>query len=77
MYNDYGCIVRDQDETNLNSVNFPEFTIGKNDITDVDALNKKLCSLAEYERNNMESSLTKRWELAGVDKAQRQILEKV
>ena len=77
MYNDYGSIVRDQDEANLNSVNFPEFTRGNNGTTDVDAPKKKLFSLAEYERNNMESAMTRLWELAGVDKAQRQVMEQV
>ena len=31
MYNDYGSIARDHQESNLNSVNFPEFFDGKHD----------------------------------------------
>jgi hypothetical protein len=77
MYNDYGSVARDREEMNLNSVNFPDFTTGKNSLTDVDGLKKQLFTVAEYERKNMESAMTKLWELAGVDKTQRRTLDKV
>ncbi|KAI1273003.1 hypothetical protein F5Y07DRAFT_277545 [Xylaria sp. FL0933] len=53
LYNDYGSIVRDRDENNLNSVNFPEFR-GHLDDT---ALKKHLASIAEYERSCLHVSM--------------------
>ncbi|PSN74107.1 Ent-kaurene synthase [Corynespora cassiicola Philippines] len=56
QYNDFGSVVRDQEEKNLNSVNFPEFVIGSaNTGTEearevVEARKKDLLAVAEYER---------------------------
>ncbi len=56
MYNDYGSIVRDHDEINLNSVNFPEFfpddvDAGSGDETIAMAKAKAtLLEAAKYER---------------------------
>lgn len=50
MYNDYGSIKRDRIEANLNSMDFPEFTESKSDISD-------LMWIAEYERCAVESAL--------------------
>ena len=56
QYNDYGSILRDRAEKNLNSVNFPEFEAeAKDPTTDDDAdtesrLKEDLYWIAEYER---------------------------
>ena len=47
MYNDYGSIMRDLEERNLNSVNFPEFFVDK---LDPDSAKATLLDVAEYER---------------------------
>lgn len=47
MYNDYGSIMRDQEERNLNSVNFPEFFA---DNLDRDSAKATLLDVAGYER---------------------------
>ncbi|KAJ2985774.1 hypothetical protein NUW58_g5353 [Xylaria curta] len=50
MYNDYGSVKRDRIETNLNSVDFPEFSESKSEMSD-------LMWIAEYERRAVESAL--------------------
>ena len=69
MYNDYGSLARDRLETNLNSVNFPEFcdvnencrTNGDDKAHSQDALElelkSKLLRLAEYERDCFKKAL--------------------
>lgn len=54
MYNDYGSLVRDRDETNLNSVNFPEFCTAQRTEAEAKA---ELMSIAEYERRGLETAL--------------------
>ncbi|RYP77683.1 hypothetical protein DL771_001051 [Monosporascus sp. 5C6A] len=54
MYNDYGSLARDRDETNLNSVNFPEFATAER----MEAAAKaELMSIAEYERRGLDMAL--------------------
>ena len=55
MYNDYGSVLRDRDERNLNSINFPEFFLhyhgGINtDSTAIDESKETLLAAAQYER---------------------------
>lgn len=55
QYNDFGSVARDQDEKNLNSVNFPEFQLGTSgeEITRVELDERRkrdLLAVAEYER---------------------------
>ncbi|KAI1373133.1 Ent-kaurene synthase [Hypoxylon crocopeplum] len=52
MYNDYGSLARDRDETNLNSVNFPEFAT-----EGAEAAKAELMSIAEYERRGLDVAL--------------------
>lgn len=54
LYNDWGSVLRDRDEDNLNSIQFPEF--GASSATDED-LRRKLFNVAEYERRCLENSL--------------------
>ncbi|KAI0099783.1 Ent-kaurene synthase [Nemania sp. FL0031] len=57
MYNDIGSLWRDQDEYNLNSVNFPEFqnTHGGRASKDIQS---ELRWIAEYERTGLEKALS-------------------
>ncbi|RYP17316.1 hypothetical protein DL765_004607 [Monosporascus sp. GIB2] len=59
MYNDYGSIMRDQLEGNLNSINFPEFqTVKAMPINGAMQSRKDtLFKLAEYERNGLNDAL--------------------
>lgn len=69
QYNDLGSVARDQEEKNLNSVNFPEFGAGDDDepATAAEKLQRRkrdLLAVAEYERRclgrvvtELESSL--------------------
>lgn len=57
MYNDYGSVLRDRDEQNLNSINFPEFffshrrgTNSTNSSTALDESKETLLAAAQYER---------------------------
>ncbi|KAF2651583.1 hypothetical protein K491DRAFT_606568 [Lophiostoma macrostomum CBS 122681] len=55
QYNDFGSMARDQDERNLNSVNFPEFNLGMPTSNIVDEAGyeqkkKDLLTVAQYER---------------------------
>ncbi|KAI0889799.1 Ent-kaurene synthase [Annulohypoxylon maeteangense] len=60
MYNDYGSTARDQDEGNLNSVNFPEFhnsiRDGRGDGQDI---KDQLMWIAEYEREGLRNATVK------------------
>ena len=61
LYNDYGSIVRDRLEANINSVNFPEFhshseefhatSRGNSATMAEEKLKRELLEIAEYERN--------------------------
>ncbi|ROW08497.1 hypothetical protein VMCG_03254 [Cytospora schulzeri] len=63
MYNDYGSIVRDAEEGNVNSINFPEYQSFTNPGADTDTkssmdLKKQaLFDLAEYERACLDDAL--------------------
>lgn len=60
LYNDFGSVVRDRIEANINSTNFPEFHANMNDLsistdekmglTDKKMLKEELLRLAEHER---------------------------
>ena len=56
MYNDYGSLMRDRLEKNLNSFNFPEFGSGGKAEAD-ERLKERLFGLAQYERKCLEMSL--------------------
>jgi aphidicolan-16beta-ol synthase/syn-copalyl-diphosphate synthase len=57
LYNDYGSIVRDEQEGNLNSRNFPEFEVGVSPAGgDADGRKKSLWKVAEYERRCLDQS---------------------
>lgn len=49
MYNDCGSVVRDRQEKNLNSLNFPEFHVAQSSEED-EVLKERLMSLAAFER---------------------------
>ncbi|KAF2734802.1 hypothetical protein EJ04DRAFT_534654 [Polyplosphaeria fusca] len=54
QYNDFGSVVRDQEERNLNSVNFPEFVTTEDRLMSSKELTERrksdLLAVAEYER---------------------------
>ncbi|KAG8156333.1 hypothetical protein KVR01_013785 [Diaporthe batatas] len=58
MYNDHGSAARDRDEANVNSIDFPEFTLGTqvspND--DIVIKQEKLFEVAQYERACIEEA---------------------
>lgn len=54
MYNDYGSILRDQKEANLNSVNFSEFANTDAGGVGEESAKAALFRLAEYERHSVE-----------------------
>lgn len=56
MYNDYGSLARDLDESNLNSLNFPEFSGKDGGITEQEA-KAQLMSIAEHERHCLSVAL--------------------
>ncbi|KAI1454031.1 Copalyl diphosphate synthase [Annulohypoxylon moriforme] len=57
MYNDYGSVLRDEAEGNLNSVNFPEFEEkGVRPEQKVQRKKEALFKIAEYERNCLDIS---------------------
>ena len=64
LYNDYASIARDQAESNLNSINFPEFHSEKEGdateaglpITGEIRARNTLLGLAQYERNCVRTS---------------------
>ena len=74
LYNDYGSIVRDRTEKNLNSTNFPEFHVDHS-IDEIDTerpahiadttQKKTLLSLAEYERRQAQAALQSSIDLLG------------
>lgn len=58
MYNDYGSAVRDRDEANVNSIDFPEFEL-KGPVPPNDAIvskQDKLFEVAQYERACIEEA---------------------
>jgi hypothetical protein len=62
QYNDLGAVLRDQEERNLNSVNFPEFVVDEVDatITEKELIGRKkrdLLAVAEYERRCLDRVL--------------------
>ncbi|QSZ36340.1 hypothetical protein DSL72_006216 [Monilinia vaccinii-corymbosi] len=62
QYNDYGSIQRDEDESNINSVNFPEFHSSSsgcaNSPPKLEADSKaRLMEIAEFEREGLNRSL--------------------
>jgi len=67
QYNDYGSVARDQAESNLNSLNFPEFHEpyrpqedgGQAEIRDEGAMKKDLFFIAEYERECLNHAIDK------------------
>ena len=67
QYNDYGSVARDQAESNLNSLNFPEFHEpylpvgdgGQPEIRDESAMKKDLFCIAEYERECLNHAIDK------------------
>ena len=67
QYNDYGSVARDQAESNLNSLNFPEFHEpyrrledgGQAEIRDESAMKKDLFFIAEYERECLNHAIDK------------------
>lgn len=71
LYNDYGSIVRDRTEVNLNSTNFPEFhldhSIDRMEPAHIaDTTRKKtLLSLAEYEKRQAQAALQSSTDLLG------------
>lgn len=58
MYNDYGSIVRDAAEGNVNSINFPEYhqPISGGSVT-IDQQKRALFDLAQYERACLDDAL--------------------
>ncbi|KAF3061434.1 Copalyl diphosphate synthase [Daldinia childiae] len=56
IYNDYGSLARDLDESNLNSLNFPEFSVDDGGITEQEA-KAQLMSISEYERRCLNVAL--------------------
>jgi hypothetical protein len=58
QYNDFGSVVRDQEERNLNSVNFPEFDIAIEGATTTKELNERrkadLLKVATYEKRCLD-----------------------
>lgn len=54
MYNDYGSSSRDRQEGNLNSVNFPEFDLGPQNM---ESVRDELMSIAEYERSGLNAAI--------------------
>lgn len=59
QYNDFGSVVRDQEERNLNSVNFPEFDVAKNGaLLNAKELNERrkidLLTVAAYEKRCLD-----------------------
>ena len=69
QYNDYGSIVRDRAERNLNSVNFPEFDGGSEQKRKDD-----LMWLAEYEREMCVRALERLTTEMGLDARMKRIL---
>ncbi|MCJ1439450.1 hypothetical protein MMC27_008844 [Xylographa pallens] len=67
QYNDYGSVARDQAESNVNSLNFPEFhepcrqpwAGGQAEVRDEELMKKDLFFIAEYERECMEDAMKK------------------
>jgi hypothetical protein len=62
QYNDLGSVFRDQEERNLNSVNFPEFVVERTDAaaTVEELINRKkrdLLAVAEYEKRCLDRVL--------------------
>ena len=57
MYNDYGSLKRDQEEINLNSLNFPEFVESGTCEATAEGGKVALMELADYERKLLQSSL--------------------
>ncbi len=74
QYNDYGSILRDRAEKNLNSINFPEFDAEAKDLmTDNDGdvesrLKENLYWIAEYERECIGVTLRRLEEQLGKTK---------
>lgn len=56
MYNDWGSVLRDREEANLNSVNFPEFATSTRSIADK---KDSLFLVAEFERGLLNEALSR------------------
>ena len=67
QYNDYGSVTRDQAESNVNSLNFPEFhepcrsprADGHVEVRDEETMKRDLFFIAEYERECMSGAMEK------------------
>ena len=70
LYNDFGSVTRDEEEKNLNSINFPEFGIEGSRSTDL-VLKSRVMKLAMYERSNVDSALAQ-MEAASVGNKKKQ-----
>ncbi|KAF2864749.1 hypothetical protein BDV95DRAFT_508760 [Massariosphaeria phaeospora] len=62
QYNDFGSVVRDHDEKNLNSVNFPEFDLGapQQGASAEEVVEKRkrdLLAIAQYERRGLNRAV--------------------
>jgi hypothetical protein len=62
QYNDLGSVLRDKEERNLNSINFPEFVVDDKDTaaTEEELVGRKkrdLLAVAEYERRCLDRVL--------------------
>ncbi|KAJ3498469.1 hypothetical protein NLG97_g1096 [Lecanicillium saksenae] len=55
MYNDYGSVIRDADEENVNSVNFPEYRSCVN----IEEKKRSLFELAQYEQSCLEEAMNR------------------
>lgn len=74
MYNDFGSLARDRAESNLNSVNFPEFGANGRDTSDQE-LRDQLWRLAQYERECLGRAFAKLEQLAVGCKRKIRVLE--
>ena len=73
MYNDFGSLVRDRAEKNLNSVNFPEFGADGLSTSDQE-LKDRLWRLGEYERECLDLAFARLERLAVESKRKRRVL---
>ncbi|POS72958.1 ent-kaurene synthase [Diaporthe helianthi] len=63
MYNDYGSIVRDAAEGNVNSINFPEYHEPRGGSVTIDEQKRALFDLAQYERACLDDALRRLWDV--------------
>ncbi|KAK2681862.1 hypothetical protein RAB80_003655 [Fusarium oxysporum f. sp. vasinfectum] len=57
MYNDFGSIVRDNAERNMNSIHFPEFALCNGTSQSLDERKKRLSQIATYEQACLNRAL--------------------